>query len=65
MSRFFTRHWWVIGQQLALVLAFTFSAQAAVNDVLMKGRVLVLGDSITDAGMYVNYLTERLARQLG
>ena len=65
MSLFFMRHLWVIGQQLVLVLAFTFSAQAAVNDVLMKGRVMVLGDSITDAGMYVNYLTERLAHQHG
>lgn len=38
---------------------------AAVDDVLMKGRVLILGDSITHAGGWVTSLAQQLARHHG
>lgn len=52
---------------LAVLLALVGApdATAAVDDVLMKGRVLILGDSITHAGGWVTTLTQQLARHHG
>ena len=48
-----------------LLLALVLPAMAAVDDVLMRGRVLILGDSITHAGTYVTFMAQRLARSHG
>jgi lysophospholipase L1-like esterase len=48
-----------------LLLFLLLSPAAAVDDLLMKGRVLVLGDSITHAGGWVTCLVQQLARHHG
>lgn len=60
------RHRWCVSA-LVLLLACVGArdATAAVDDVLMKGRVLILGDSITHAGGWVTNLTRQLARHHG
>lgn len=50
---------------IALLLLISSRLPAAVDDVLMKGRVLILGDSITHAGGWVTCLTQQLARHHG
>lgn len=51
---------------MVLLLALALpTLPAAVDDLLMKGRVLILGDSITHAGTYVTYMAQRLARSHG
>lgn len=50
---------------LLLVLCLSSPALPAVDDLLMKGRVLILGDSITHAGGWVTCLVQQLARHHG
>ena len=59
------RRYLVLVLLAVMVPALTSPASAAVDDLLMKGRVLMLGDSITHAGQYVSYLSQRLARHHG
>jgi len=50
---------------VVLLLMVSATLSAAVDELLMKGRVLILGDSITHAGQYVSFLAQRLARHHG
>ncbi|HEX3135250.1 MAG TPA: GDSL-type esterase/lipase family protein, partial [Planctomycetota bacterium] len=50
---------------VGLLLIVSATLPAAVDDVLMKGRVLILGDSITHAGGWVTSLAQQLARHHG
>jgi lysophospholipase L1-like esterase len=53
-------------RHLSVLLALALSLPAlAVDDLLMRGRVLVLGDSITHAGGWVTCLVQQLARHHG
>ena len=54
----------VIRMQFLVLLLAAMPAvgTAAVDDLLMRGRVLILGDSITHAGGWVTSLAQQLAR---